>query len=82
MVTMTVSEVRDRFAASIDRAKDSPVTVVRRGRPQVVLVAPEQYDRMAKAVEELADIVAFDQAMAEDGDNIPWEQALADLGWV
>ena len=51
-------------------------------RPQVVLVDPEQYDRMVKAAEELADIVAFDQAMAENGDNIPWEQALVDLGWV
>jgi len=30
----------------------------------------------------LADIAAFDQAMQEEGENIPWEQVKADLGWA
>lgn len=27
------------------------------------------------------DVAAFDEAMAEDGANIPWEQVQAELGW-
>jgi hypothetical protein len=27
------------------------------------------------------DIAAFDEAMAEEGPTIPWEQVRADLGW-
>jgi hypothetical protein len=33
-------------------------------------------------MEETEDVAAFDAAMAEVGDNIPWEQVRADLGWV
>ena len=33
------------------------------------------------SVEEVQDIAAFDEAMAEEGPNIPWEQVKADLGW-
>ncbi|MCU4187276.1 hypothetical protein K6U06_23135 [Acidiferrimicrobium sp. IK] len=27
------------------------------------------------------DVAAFDAAMAEEGDSIPWDQVKADLGW-
>lgn len=33
------------------------------------------------AFEEAEDVAAFDAAMAEGGDSIPWEQIKADLGW-
>lgn len=31
--------------------------------------------------DEAQDIAAFDEAMAEDGANTPWEQFQAELGW-
>jgi len=34
------------------------------------------------ALEDSEDIAAFDEAMAEEGDNIPWDIVKADLGWV
>jgi antitoxin Phd len=34
---------------------------------------------MLAAVEDGA---AFDAAMAEEGQNVPWEQVKSDLGWV
>ncbi|MDR7158679.1 hypothetical protein J2X42_001377 [Arthrobacter sp. BE255] len=37
---------------------------------------------MRDALEERDDIAAFDIAMDEDGDNIPWAHVLADLGWA
>jgi antitoxin Phd len=36
---------------------------------------------MMEALEESQDAVAFDEAMSDDGGNIPWEQVKADLGW-
>ena len=46
-----------------------------------MLVSPEDFDRMLAASEESEDVAAFDEAMVEQGPNIPWEQVKADLGW-
>lgn len=35
-----------------------------------------------EAYEETVDIAAFDEAMADEGPTIPWEQVRADLGWT
>ncbi len=37
---------------------------------------------VVRALEEVEDVAAFDAAMAEGGDAIPWEDVKADLGWV
>ena len=34
------------------------------------------------ALEEVEDVAAFDAAMAEEGENIPWDQVKADLVWA
>lgn len=81
MITMTISELRERLAAAVECASSEPVMVERRGRPAGVLVSPERYEELMAALEELDDIAAFDGAMAEEGPNIPWEQVKADLGW-
>jgi antitoxin Phd len=41
----------------------------------------ERYEELLDAFEEVEDVAAFDAAMAEEGENIPWEQVKADLGW-
>lgn len=53
----------------------------RRGRLAGVLVSPERYEQLMTALEDAEDVAAFDEAMAEEGPNIPWEQVKADLGW-
>ncbi len=45
------------------------------------MVSPERYEEMMDALEEIEDVAAFDAAIAEEGPNIPWEEAKADLGW-
>ena len=45
------------------------------------MVSPAQYDEMLEALEESQDVAAFDIALSEEGENIPWEQVKADLGW-
>ena len=45
------------------------------------MVSPERYDRMLEALEDVEDAAAFDEAMAEEGESIPWDQVKKDLGW-
>ncbi|MGH9074698.1 MAG: prevent-host-death family protein, partial [Acidimicrobiales bacterium] len=58
------------------------VILERYGRPAAVLISTERYELLLEALEEVEDVAAFDAAMAEEGDNIPWEQVKADLGWT
>lgn len=82
MSTMDVSEARQRLSAVIDCAETEAVTLVRYGRPAAVLVSPARYEELLAAAEDAEDVAAFDEAMAEEGPSIPWEQVKADLGWA
>ncbi len=79
---ISVSEAREKLAEVIDAAQSEAVVLERFGRPAAVLVSPERYEQLLDALEEAEDVAAFDAAMAEEGDNIPWEQVKADLGWT
>jgi prevent-host-death family protein len=76
-----VSEAREKLSEVIDTAQSEAVVLERYGRPAAVLVSLERYQQLVDALEEAEDVAAFDAAMAEEGDNIPWEQVRADLGW-
>ncbi|MHB1534591.1 MAG: type II toxin-antitoxin system Phd/YefM family antitoxin [Acidimicrobiales bacterium] len=78
---MNVSEAREKLAEAIDAAQAEAVVLERYGRPAAVLVSMERYEELIEAFEEAEDVAAFDAAMAERGENIPWEQVKADLGW-
>lgn len=82
MLSIGVAEARKRFADVIEQAQDGPVVVERRGQAQAVVVSPAQFERMREALEESEDVAAFDAAMSEEGENLPWEQVKADLGWA
>lgn len=79
--TMNISAARENLPDAVERARSEPVVLERYGRPAAVLVSPEHYARLVAALEDAEDVEAFDAAMAEEGPNIPWEQAKADLGW-
>jgi prevent-host-death family protein len=81
MATISVSEAREKLSEVIDASRSEAVILERYGRPAAVLVSPEHYQQLLEAVEEAEDIDAFDVAIAEAGDSIPWEQVKADLGW-
>jgi len=82
MVTLTSSDARKNFADTVRRSQVEPVVIERRGQREAVMLAPEEFDRLVEAAEELEDIAAFDSAMAEEGENIPWDEVKAELGWV
>ena len=78
---MNISAARENLPGAVEQARSEPVVLERYGRPAAVLVSPEHYARLVAALEDAEDIEAFDTAIAEEGPNISWEQAKADLGW-
>lgn len=82
MATMNISTARDHLPEAVETARTEAVFLERYGRPAGVLVSPERYEQLITALEDAEDVAAFDEAMAEEGPNIPWDQVKADLGWV
>lgn len=78
---MQVSAARDSLAEVIELAATEAVTLERYGAAVAVIVSPQRYEELMDAYEDVQDIEAFDEAMAEEGPNIPWDQVKADLGW-
>jgi antitoxin Phd len=81
MATMNISAARERLPEAVELARTEAVILERYGRPAAVLLSPERYEVLMAAMEDTEDVLAFDAAMAEEGENIPWEQVKADLGW-
>lgn len=82
MSKMDVSTARARLPEIIEVARTEAIYLERYGKPAAVVISPERHDELLAALEELEDVRAFDAAMAEEGENIPWEQVKADLGWT
>ncbi len=82
MATMNISAARDKLPDAVEMARTEAVFLERYGHPAAVLVSPERYEKLLGALEDAEDAAAFDAAMDEEGPNIPWEQAKADLGWT
>ena len=56
--------------------------IERYGKPAGLLLSPERHEELLAALEELDDLRAFDEAMAEEGEHLPWDQVKGDLGWT
>lgn len=82
MSSISVADARSHLSDVIARSQSEAVFIERRGQRAAVVVSPEHYERMREALEDAEDIAAFDEAMAEEGPNIPWGQVKADLGWA
>ena len=82
MVKMSVSKARERLSEVVEMSQSQPVELEHYGRRAAVIISPDQYDEMLEALEESQDVAAFDAAIAEAGDNIPWAQVKTDLGWT
>ena len=82
MVKISVSKAREKLSEVVELSQSEPVELEHYGRRAAVIISPEQYDEMLEALEESQDVTAFDAAIGESGDNIPWDQVKADLGWL
>jgi PHD/YefM family antitoxin component YafN of YafNO toxin-antitoxin module len=76
------SRAREFFSEVVDTSQNEPVFIERRGEVAAVVISPSLYAKMLDALEDADDVSAFDEALAEEGDTIPWEQVKADLGWT
>ncbi len=81
MAHYAASRAREVFSEVVDKAASEPVFIERRGEVAAVVISPSRYEQMLEALEDIEDARAIDEALAEEGDNIPWEQVKADLGW-
>ena len=73
MKTYTALEAKNRLGQVIDAAQREPVTVTRQGRPSVVIVSAEEYERRQQrawrnllAVMEETGRYAAEQGLTED----------------
>lgn len=82
MSIVSVADARNHFSDVIARSQNEAVFIERRGQRAAVVISPEQYERMIEALEDADDVAAFDDAMAEEGPDVPWAQVKADLGWA
>jgi prevent-host-death family protein len=80
MSTVNITTARATLPELVELAQHEAVTLNRRGKRAAVLVSPDAYDRMVEALENAGDLAAYDEAMADEGPNIPWKQVKADLG--
>jgi prevent-host-death family protein len=81
MSRISVSKAREKLSEVVEMSQSEPVVLEHYGRRAAVVVSPSHYDEMLDAFEESLDVIAFDNAMIEEGKNIPWEQVKIDLGW-
>lgn len=81
MTTFSISKARESLSDVVELSRTEAVFLERRGKRAAVMVSPERYEQMMDALEEVEDVAAFDAAMVEEGPNIPWDEAKADLGW-
>ena len=79
---MNISAAREKLPDAVETAQTEAVYLERCGQPAAVLVSPQRYEKMLAALEEAEDNALFDEAMADEGPDVPWEQVKADLGWA
>ncbi len=80
MTRLSISEVRSNLAQTVKTAANHIVVLEKHGKDVAVLMGVEKYNELMNAYEEVQDIGAFDDAMADLSPNIPWESVKKDLG--
>jgi hypothetical protein len=58
---------------------DPKVSKDANGKTKSVTLTAEDWDQVLDELEELEDIRAFDEAIADDSPSIPFEEALAEI---
>jgi prevent-host-death family protein len=81
MTEMTALDAKNRFGRLIELAQRAPVTITRNGRPSVVVMSADAYERRRKSAARLLGL-AMDRMAAEakaNGlDEATLEKLLAD----
>jgi prevent-host-death family protein len=81
MTSLSVSEARESFAEALGQVSQGPVNITRHGETIAVMIDPVVYQKLTEAAEEIDDARAFDEALEEGSDLIPWDDVKRDLGY-
>jgi prevent-host-death family protein len=57
MSSWTVTEAKAKFSEVIEKAKDSPQAVTKNGRPAVVIVSADEWEKRTKRKGSLAEFL-------------------------
>ena len=87
MKDLPITEAREEFTSLPDRLNESheTITVTRRGKPVLAILAWEEYETLVETLEVLSDkdfMAALRQGIreVEQGKLIPWSHAKRKLG--
>lgn len=61
------------------RRKPPQFIVDEKGRRTGVVLTVRQYQALLQRIEDLEDIQAAKEALAEEGESVPWEEVKAEL---
>lgn len=79
-LSVDIAEVQARLPGLIASLQDEPVVLEEDGAPVGVVASPDAFERMMEALENAEDLRLADEAWAEGGETIPWEQFQSELG--
>lgn len=80
MAIRNSNDARTQWAELIDLVRTEPVHIERRGREVAVLVSPGFFERAIEALEDIEDITAAEEAVAEDGPLVSHAELMRELG--
>ena len=63
---ISVAEAHSRLSQWLNRVKDGPITITRRGNPVGVIISPEEYERLSR-VQAYLEMLRLSQSLRESG---------------
>lgn len=80
MTSFSISDARKDFARVVEDSSSSPVEITRHGETVAVMVSADIYQQLHDAWEDMEDLKAFDEALADSSPHIPWDEVREELG--
>lgn len=80
MSELTSTEARQRWAETLDAAKQGPVRITSHGREVAVVMSVELADRALAALEDAMDVAAAEAALADPSPRVALEDVARELG--
>lgn len=80
MTTISVSQARESFSSIIEDALEEAIILHRYGKPVVVVLGYDQYEKMMETYEDSQDLESIKEYEKNSAKNIPWDKVKKDLG--